>query len=144
MKEKVILLGPGGCGKDYLASYLLFKGFKKNVSYTTRPPRKGKKTDGRDYYFISVEDFENKIGEFFWEEYNMFIPEKKWYYGTSKQSYIDSNLLIKEPTGVSQLSLAQRDECFIIFINIPEEIRRERLLKRKGMEDSVERKIRSG
>ena len=31
-----------------------------SVSATTRPIRKGKETDGKDYYFLTKEDFEQK------------------------------------------------------------------------------------
>lgn len=36
-----------------------------SISCTTRPPREGE-TDGKDYYFLATEDFENKVtaGEF--------------------------------------------------------------------------------
>lgn len=139
-KSKVILVGHGGCGKDYLAEYLIEKGFNRNIAYTTRPQREGE-INGEDYFFINSDNFETKIDEGFWHEYNIFIPEKKWYYGSSQTQYDNCNLFIKEPNGVSLLKDTEREDCFVIYINISEQIRRERMSVRKKNADSIERRI---
>ena len=72
-KGKVlILVAPSGGGKSTMAERLL-KDFDKlhfSVSATTRPPRPGE-VEGRDYQFLSDQEFKQKIeeGEFLeWEE----------------------------------------------------------------------------
>jgi len=139
MKNKVILVGHGGSGKDHLVKYLNDKGFMKNIGYTTRPIRSGE-TDGKDYYYISNESFQQKINDNFWHEYNIFVPEKEWYYGSSIEQFKEKNLFIKEPIGILKLTTTQRAQSMIIFININEGTRRERMLSR-GSDDSVTRRI---
>lgn len=137
-KDKVILLGHGGSGKDYFANYLSNKGFKRNISYTTRPQREGE-VEGVDYYFISNEDFQKKIGEGFWHEYNIFVGD--WYYGASKDEFERCNLFIKEPRGLSLLSEEERNRSYVIYINTPRDIRKDRMLERKKNADNVDRRL---
>lgn len=71
-----IISAPSGTGKTSLVNALL-RGWRnehqlhKVVTYTTRAPRKGE-TEGRDYYFISYDDFEKKQKEGFFLESGLF------------------------------------------------------------------------
>ena len=73
MPEKLILFcGPSGSGKTSIVQHLLskFTQLSFSVSATTRA-RRANETDGKDYYFFSVETFKEKIinNEFIeWEE----------------------------------------------------------------------------
>jgi guanylate kinase len=84
MPEKLILFcGPSGSGKTSIVHHLLNKypQLSFSVSATTRAKRNNE-TDGKDYYFLSIEDFKNKIAnnEFLeWEE-----VYKNGFYGTLK------------------------------------------------------------
>jgi guanylate kinase len=65
--------GPSGAGKGTLIKALLERrnDLEVAVSATTRPRRPGE-VDGREYYFLSVEEFERRVrsGEFLeWVEY---------------------------------------------------------------------------
>jgi guanylate kinase len=86
MNERLILFcGPSGSGKTSLVHSLLKKHsqFAFSVSATTRPKR-DTETEGRDYIFLSEEQFRKKIddGEFLeWEE---VYPGR--YYGTMKST----------------------------------------------------------
>lgn len=64
----VVLSGPAGSGKTTIVQRLLRESpvpLVMSVSATTRPPRQGE-VDGRDYYFVSPEEFERRRqnGEF--------------------------------------------------------------------------------
>jgi len=63
----VILSAPSGGGKTAIAQALLARraDLGYSVSCTTRPPRRGE-LDGRDYHFLTVEEFERRAakGEF--------------------------------------------------------------------------------
>lgn len=78
-----VLFGPSGVGKTTLARLLLQDkalGLVSVCSYTTRAPRPGER-EGIDYYFISQEDFEQKIkADYFLEWSNAYGA----YYGCSK------------------------------------------------------------
>ena len=68
----IIVSAPSGCGKTTVVSRLVERvpGLERSVSYTTRPPREGEK-NGRDYIFVSEEEFFSKkeSEEFLeWEE----------------------------------------------------------------------------
>lgn len=63
----LVVSGPSGSGKTTLCRQLADAGeVVYSVSATTRPPRTGE-VHGRDYFFFSEPDFENKLanGEFF-------------------------------------------------------------------------------
>lgn len=59
-----IISGPSGVGKGTIMNALLpiMDGLKLSISATTRPARSGEE-DGREYYFVSDEEFERLIAE---------------------------------------------------------------------------------
>jgi guanylate kinase len=68
----VIISAPSGAGKSTIVKHLLSGdiNLEFSISATTRQPR-GEEINGREYYFLSVEDFRERIkkGEFIeWEE----------------------------------------------------------------------------
>ncbi len=72
MKKSVIVSAPSGAGKTTLVHYLLQSGLdlEFSVSACSRPKRQ-LEVDGRDYYFLSVPEFKERIqkGDFIeWEE----------------------------------------------------------------------------
>jgi guanylate kinase len=80
MTTVFIISAPSGSGKSTLTRELIERvpGLQFSVSYTTRPPR-GNERNGREYYFISREEFEERVrkGEFL--EYAEVFGN---YYGT--------------------------------------------------------------
>ena len=62
MVKSIIFSAPSGSGKTTIVKHILqtFPNIKFSVSATTRPMRPGE-VDGKDYHFISVEDFKSKI-----------------------------------------------------------------------------------
>jgi guanylate kinase len=78
-----IISAPSGSGKSTLVTELRksVRDLDFSISYTTRKPR-GSEQDGREYYFVSREDFERMIaaGEFL-EHAEVFTH----YYGTARR-----------------------------------------------------------
>ena len=72
----IILVSPSGGGKSTMAKRLLndFDKLRFSVSATTRKPRTGEK-DGREYHFITPEQFNDKI------ENNDFLEWEEFYNG---------------------------------------------------------------
>jgi len=136
---KIVVLGAGGSGKDFFVKKLINKGAIKSISYTTRPIRDGE-VNGEDYHFISVEEFKEKIEQNFWYEWDLFRPDDQWYYGSSNDDIDKCDLFIKTPSGVKSMKEDLRFKCNVIYLNIEESIRKERLEKRSDI-DSVERRI---
>lgn len=70
----IVIVAPSGAGKTTIAQRLLneYPKIQFSVSATTRKPRKGEK-DGEDYYFLTDQEFDQKIKneEFLeWEHYS--------------------------------------------------------------------------
>lgn len=133
---RFILCGRAASGKDYARIKLESRGFKYGISYTTRPPRLGE-IHGKDYYFLSKEEFEKLIAEEFFYEY---VPFNGWYYGTSNEQFYRDDIFIMTPKGISHMSPADRAKSFIMFFDIPLSVRRERLMSRSDA-DKVERRL---
>ena len=131
---KIVIVGRGGSGKDFLRKKFEDRGFKYCVSYTSRPIREGEE-DGKDYRFTSIEYFDNNFSDFC--EIDKF---NGWKYGTLIKDFNDSNLFIMTPRGVNNIKGEDRKKCFVIFIDPPREIIKERLTQRKDA-DSADRRI---
>ena len=76
----VVISGPAGSGKGTVIKELMAKDerFAYSVSATTRSPRPGE-TDGKEYYFISHEEFKERIADGRMLEYAEYCGN---YYGT--------------------------------------------------------------
>ena len=77
----VVISGPSGVGKGTVRSALFNMtghDLVYSVSMTTRKPR-SKEIDGVDYFFVTKDEFEKRIGEGQMLEYAEFINN---YYGT--------------------------------------------------------------
>ena len=77
----LIFTAPSGAGKTTIVRHLLqkFGELAFSVSATTRPPRPGEE-HGRDYYFLSQEEFARLVGEGAFVEYEEVYPGR--FYGT--------------------------------------------------------------
>ncbi|GAB3015162.1 guanylate kinase [Niabella terrae] len=83
-KNKILIItAPSGAGKTSITRYLLekFPQLAFSVSAATRKPRRGEK-NGREYHFMSVDQFQQKIREGAFLEWEMVYEGK--YYGTLK------------------------------------------------------------
>lgn len=142
----IVISGPSGCGKGTICESLLKKNPKLffSVSMTTRNPREGE-VDGVDYYFVSKDEFLNKIDDGGMLEYAVVYNGN--YYGTPREEVekklnegVDVILEI-EIEGAAQVNEAMPDAIFI-FIMPPSmrELKR-RLIKRntETKEQIVER-----
>jgi guanylate kinase len=85
MKEGklIIFSAPSGAGKTTIVSHLLRKNLNMgfSVSATSRKPR-GIEVDGKDYYFLSVDEFKSKIDNDEFLEWQEVYPG--CFYGTLK------------------------------------------------------------
>lgn len=137
MHKRIILVGRAASGKDHIRKKLEDRGFKYAVSYTTRPPRAGE-VDGKDYIFISEEVAQTMIQN---DEFYEYVEFNSWLYGTSRQQFETDDVFIMTPTGLSHVDEVSRKQSFVIFIDIAEDVRRQRMLARDMPGDSVERRL---
>jgi len=134
MKGKIIIVGPGGSGKDFLRKKMVERGFDYGVSFTSRPPREGEK-EGIDYYYRDINFFESNKDIFLeLQEFN------DWKYGISKGEFSIKNLFILSPAGLKILPKSFRADSFVIYLNPAEDTRVKRLKERNDVDD-VERRL---
>ena len=90
MSKIIIFSAPSGSGKSTIINYLMQQGLNLHfsVSATSRPPR-GAEQNGVEYYFLTPEDFKQRIAQGEFLEYEEVYKDR--FYGTSK-SQVDAQL----------------------------------------------------
>lgn len=121
----LVISAPSGAGKTTITRRLLEKNpdWKFSVSATTRLKRPNE-INGRDYYFLSIEEFNNKVLEGDFIEYEEVFGN---YYGTLN-SEINRILTINEKSiiifdidvkGALSIKKAFPENSILIFITVP-------------------------
>ena len=83
----VVLSSPSGAGKTTLVKKIAQENnFKISISYTTRKPRTNE-VNGKDYFFISEENFKNLIKN---KEFLEYAKVFENYYGSSKSQVFEN------------------------------------------------------
>lgn len=145
----IILAAPSGAGKTTIMARmmeLLPNQLSFSVSSTTRKPREGEK-HGVDYFFISEEEFKNKIENDGFLEWEMVY--NGIYYGTTKNEIDRIWNLNKVPLldidvyGAMKVKSLYGAQVLTIFINPPSiQSLRERLIKRgKDSLENIEKRM---
>jgi guanylate kinase len=135
----VVLSGPSGVGKGTVRKALFeLEGHDLvySISMTTREPREGE-VEGEDYYFVSREEFEQRIKDDGFLEYAEFVGN---YYGIPKDKVEEQMeqgkevVLEIEIQGALQVREKAKDAVFV-FIAPPTKEALYRRLLRRGTED---------
>jgi guanylate kinase len=137
----VILSSPSGAGKTTLVNLLSKNNnFEISISHTTRKPRP-KETSGKDYYFVSDQEFKRLIKN---EEFLEYAKVFNNFYGTTRTPVINSlnkgkNVLFDiDWQGADQIKNKNLDFKLITFFILPpsKQILYERLSNR-DMKDKL-------
>jgi len=134
----MVVSAPSGAGKTTLCRELLkiVPALHFSVSYTTRPPRHREK-NGKDYFFVSPEEFERM------ERRGEFIEREEIFgnlYGTSRndiESVLaggDDLLLDVDTRGAKNLKQALNEGIYVFILPPSLQVLEERL-RRRGSED---------
>ena len=144
MKQKskgriIIVSGPSGVGKGTVIKKLIkLKEYALSISATTRIPREGEK-HGKDYFFLSNIDFEEKIRS---QAFLEWAQVHEHYYGTLKSEvnrYISKgeDILLEIDVQGARIVMESDYPVTSIFLIPPSlTVLRERLIKRST--DSLE------
>lgn len=149
MDSKLLIFSaPSGAGKTTIVCHLLkkFPILEFSISATSRNPRQGEQ-NGKDYYFLSIDEFKAKIeqGEFVeWEEVYPGL-----FYGTLRSEleriWNKGNVVLfdVDVKGGLNLKAAFPESSLAVFVKPPsvEELRAR--LERRGTEtpESIETRI---
>lgn len=132
----LVLVGESASGKSSIEKYLVDNyGYNKIISYTTRQPREGE-VDGKDYHFITVEQFHKLKSEDFFAETAVY---NNWYYGIAKEDCTDDRVAVLTPHGLRQVSKLKDINVTSFYIKVP---RRDRLIKILQRGDNIEEAYR--
>lgn len=141
----IVFSAPSGCGKGtMLAEILKNDNYRCSISATTRKPRRGEK-NGVNYYFITNEEFEQKIKENAFLEYAGYCDH---YYGTlisEVDDYLNQGIdviLEIEVQGALNV-MKKRPEAISIFVAPPSINELRRRLKKRNTESNevIEKRI---
>jgi guanylate kinase len=142
----LVVTGPSGVGKGTLIKRLRERlpNFDLSVSATTRNPRPGEE-DGRDYHFLSLEEFEKRLARGDFLEHAMYAGNM---YGTPRSELDRAReagkdvVLEIEVEGARQVREAL-PEALQVFIAPPsDEALRERLERRStDAPEEIERRL---
>ena len=137
MKGKLIIFSaPSGSGKSTIINYLMTQNLNLafSISATSRPPR-GTEQHGVEYYFLSAEEFKQRIANDEFLEYEEVYAGS--FYGTLKSEveriWAKGNTIIFDidVQGGVNLKRIFGDQALSVFIQAPSvEVLRERLIGR--------------
>jgi guanylate kinase len=125
----LVVTGPSGVGKGTLIRELCrhFPDLRLSTSATTRTPRSGEE-DGRDYHFLSPEEFDRRVAAGDFLEHATYAGNR---YGTLRSEVEEGPVVLEiEVQGARQVRAAL-PEAVQVFIAPPsKEVLRERLIER--------------
>ena len=141
----ITITGKTSSGKDTVVNELISKyGFRKCVTYTTRPMRDGEKQD-ITYHFITEDDFKQKIREDFFAEYKSYDTEFGiWYYGVALEDVEnadDKTVIILTPDGYRDVIKKVKNKPKSIYIYANNSTIKERLINRSDNPKEAQRRL---
>lgn len=139
MGKLIIFSAPSGSGKSTIINYLMEQGLNLtfSVSATSRPPR-GTERNGVEYFFLTTDEFREKIENNEFLEYEEVYPGR--FYGTLKSQVEEQNrqgqtvIFDVDVKGGVNIKKFYGDRALSVFIQPPsiEELRRR--LEKRGTE----------
>ena len=137
-----VLSSPSGAGKTTLTKKIAKNNtnFSISVSHTTRKPRSNE-IDGKDYYFVNSQEFEDLVKKNYFFEYANIFNNR---YGTLKKPVLEllsrgkDVLFDIDWQGTKQLKTIKNLSMITIFVLPPNlQILRERLLNRHDGQEKL-------
>lgn len=144
----VIFSAPSGAGKSTLVNYLLpqFPQLSFSISATSRAPR-GQEEHGKDYYFLSSEEFKMRVAQdelLEWEE-----VYSGTYYGTLRTEveriWSEGKVVVFDIDVVGALNLKKQfgDRALALFVQAPSVEILEQRLRGRGTdsEEKIQQRV---
>jgi len=149
MQGKLLIFSaPSGSGKTTIVKHLLKVNprLRFSISACSRPKRENE-IHGKDYYFLSAEEFKNKIANNEFVEWEEVYPGQ--YYGTLKSEleriWEEDNHVIFDVDVMGGLNLKKIfPDSLAVFIQAPSLDELEKRLRKRSTETEVSLKRRMG
>ena len=141
MKGKLIIVsGPSGSGKSTVTKIVKDKlNIPLSISATTRNPRDGE-INGKDYFFLSKEEFKNKIAN---DEFYEYAEVHGNYYGTLKKTVEENldkglNVILEIDVQGALIAKEKKKDAVLVFFRTKDmDILEKRLRDRKTDSEEV-------
>lgn len=134
----IVLAGASASGKTEVAKELAKKyGITKVITTTTRDMRVGE-VNGRDYFFVSKEQFEQMIQEGRFVEYTFYNNN---LYGSTKDQISSNKCVVIDPAGLRAYLALNDHNIVTFFLDANEETRYKRMIQRGDKEDVARNRV---
>ena len=131
-------MGKSGSGKSTCVKYLVntLENVHEVIKCTTRPPRNYEE-DGRNYHFLSIPEFTEKVVDSSLIEVTSF---RDWFYGTAIEDLDKDkiNIGVLDPDGYEIMKDDPRINLFPVYLYVPDKELLIRSLKREKDPDYEE------
>jgi len=145
----LVFSAPSGSGKTTIVKYLLAQKelhLDFSISATSREKR-GEEVDGKDYYFLSPEEFQQKINENAFVEHEEVYKDN--YYGTLKSEldriWNEGKHVIFDIDVIGGLEIKRQfpDKTLAIFVSPPsvEELERRLRFRQTETEEKIQMRL---
>ena len=144
MKKFTIIAGKSASGKDTILQQILKISTCKPIVSTTSRPKRDNEQEGKDYYYISKDEFIDLIEEnafIEYRKYNTLVNGEKdtWYYGIRKNNkYLDNvHIVVLDFEGArSFINHYGADNCKLCYIYCDDDKRKQRAMNRPNFDET--------
>ena len=145
MKKFTIIAGKSASGKDTILQQILKISTCKPIVSTTSRPKRDNEQEGKDYFYISKDEFIDLIEEnafIEYRKYNTLVNGEKdtWYYGIRKNNkYLDNvhYIVVLDFEGArSFINHYGADNCKLCYVYCDDEKRKQRAMKRPNFDET--------
>ena len=129
----IVLTGKTCSGKSTVQKQLMDYGYRKVVTYTTRPQRPHE-IDGEDYHFVTDRQFADMYHKGYFAETDSYITESgEWWYGSDIKDYSNDKykVIVLTPNGIKMVrEKFPWVDLKVFYLDTPEDVIRQRLKDR--------------
>ena len=138
----IFLIGPQGSGKTTLAKELERRGYEQILAYTTRTPRDNE-IEGIDYHFVTDAEFENAFldGELTCvRTYSTVFGVWSYAFAWADLYRAVDSVAVIDPESYLRI-YDQIENVFGIYLDVPDDVRKARLLVRGDDPEEIDRRM---
>ena len=136
----ILLVGASASGKTVTALDLQKRyGLVKAVTTTTREKRTGE-TDGIEYFFITKEEFERRLGQGKFVEHSLYNNN---YYGCGVDQVDDNKIVVLDPNGLHSFLKLNNKHVVSFLLIADEKTRHERMVSRGDKQENIEMRLKN-